>query len=67
MHLRAANVEEPTRKLALRGDRRLTYSQVRDVMMVVQEVGFPGVALRVSRSIAEEAPKLAQNLGAGAK
>ncbi len=66
-HLRAANANEPNRKLALRGDRRLTYSQMRDVMAVIQDVGFPGVALRVSKSVAEEAPKLAQNLGTGKK
>ena len=39
---------QPRRRLVVRGDRAASYASVRDVYAVVQEVGFPGVSLRVN-------------------
>jgi biopolymer transport protein TolR len=70
-HLRAANANEPSKKLVLRGDHRLTYDKVRNVMAVVQEVGFPGVALRATKTALEDAEAFAKSVrqrkGAAAK
>jgi biopolymer transport protein TolR len=48
-HLRAAHRRQPARRLVLRGDRGVRYALVRDLFRNVQEVGFPGVSLRVNR------------------
>jgi biopolymer transport protein TolR len=48
--LRAANAKEPGRRLILRADRAAKYSTVRDLFKVCQEVGFPGVALKVNEA-----------------
>jgi biopolymer transport protein ExbD len=61
-HLRAANAEDPTKKLVLRGDHRLVYKQVRDVMAVVQDVGFPGVALRATKAALDDAAAFAESV-----
>ncbi len=61
-HLRAANANEPNRRLVLRGDRRLNYESVRELMAVVQDVGFPGVALRVSKTVADDASDFAKSV-----
>ncbi len=61
-HLRAANAEDPTKKLVLRGDHRLKYAQVRDVMAIVQEVGFPGVALRATKAALDDAAAFAESV-----
>ena len=42
-----AHAEEPTRRLILRGDERLLYGQVRELLNRAQQVGFPGIALMV--------------------
>ena len=60
-HLRAANANDPTKKLVLRGDHRLLYKTVRDVFAIVQEVGFPGVALRATQSVLDDAATFAQS------
>jgi len=61
-HLRAANANDPTKKLVLRGDHRLEYGQIRDVMAVVQEVGFPGVALRATKAALDDAAAFAESI-----
>jgi biopolymer transport protein TolR len=45
--LQAAHAADPQRRLAIRGDERLTYGQVRAVCAEAQKIGFPGVALLV--------------------
>ena len=61
-HLRAANANDPDRKLVLRGDHRLKYVQVREVMAIVQEVGFPGVALRATKAALDDAAAFAESV-----
>lgn len=61
-HLRAANANDPTKKLVLRGDHRLRYEQVRDVMAIVQDVGFPGVALRATKAALDDAAAFAESV-----
>jgi biopolymer transport protein TolR len=46
--LRLASRREPGRRLVLRGDSGVPYGKVRTVYRSVQEVGFPGVSLRVN-------------------
>jgi biopolymer transport protein TolR len=61
-HLRAANAKDPTKRLVLRGDYRLTYAKVRDVLAVVQQVGFPGVALRATKAALDDAAAFAESV-----
>ncbi|MEM9195193.1 MAG: biopolymer transporter ExbD [Myxococcota bacterium] len=64
-HLRRASRREPDRKLVLRGDERARYGDVRDLYGVVQNVGFPGVQLRVNerrRDSGEEEPSAARSV-----
>jgi biopolymer transport protein TolR len=61
-HLRAANADDPTKKLVLRGDHRLKYVQVRDVMAIVQDVGFPGVAIRATKAALDDAAAFAESV-----
>jgi len=61
-HLRAANANDPEKKLVLRGDHRLTYDKVRDVMAIVQNVGFPGVALRATKAALDDAAAFAESV-----
>jgi biopolymer transport protein TolR len=46
--LNAALEREPARRLILRADRNASYAAVRKVFGVCQEVGFPGISLRVN-------------------
>jgi len=46
--LREANRREPQRKIVLRGDRGVHYARVRELLHVCQDIGFPGVSLRVN-------------------
>jgi biopolymer transport protein ExbD len=46
--LRDANEREPSRRLILRADRAARYADVRALFKVCQEVGFPGISLRVN-------------------
>jgi biopolymer transport protein ExbD/biopolymer transport protein TolR len=46
--LREANEKEPARRIVLRADRNAKYGDVRKLFKVCQEVGFPGVSLRVN-------------------
>ena len=61
-HLRAAAASDPTKKLVLVGDHRLTYDTVRDVMAIVQDVGFPGVNLRATKAALEDAAAFANSV-----
>jgi len=55
--LAAEHAADPYRRLILRADAGLKYSQVRDLFAKAQEVGFPGIGLQVGeRHKAGEAP-----------
>ena len=55
-----AHAAEPTRRLMLRADSKLTYGNVRDIFARAQKVGFPGIALMVGqrRRAGEPAPAI---------
>ena len=55
--LRAASRREPQRKLVLRADVGVSYGHARRIYRVVQEVGFPGVSLRVNHRKVETASR----------
>jgi biopolymer transport protein TolR len=61
-HLRAAAANDPTKKLVLVGDQRLTYGKVRDIMAIVQDVGFPGVNLRATKAALHDAAEFAKSV-----
>ncbi len=46
--LRESNRREPNRRLVLRADRAARYADVRKLFKACQEVGFPGISLRVN-------------------
>jgi biopolymer transport protein ExbD len=46
--LRDANQREPQRRLVLRADRGARYADVRRLFKATQDIGFPGVSLRVN-------------------
>jgi biopolymer transport protein ExbD/biopolymer transport protein TolR len=46
--LTAALEKDPSRRLVLRGDRGANYGSVRKLFKACQEVGFPGISLRVN-------------------
>jgi biopolymer transport protein TolR len=48
--LRAANTKEPSRRLVVRADWAAKYSSVRKLFQACQDVGFPGVSLRVNEA-----------------
>jgi biopolymer transport protein ExbD len=53
--LRDVRDEDPERPVLLKGDRSARYADVRAVLDLVQELGFPGAALEVSvRPAADE-------------
>ena len=64
-HLRNAAAADPNKKLVLVGDHRLTYDQVRDVMAIVQDVGFPGVNLRATKAAIDDAEAFAKSIRGG--
>jgi biopolymer transport protein ExbD/biopolymer transport protein TolR len=45
--LQAAHEADPQRRLAVRGDERASYRQIRALCALAQKIGFPGVALLV--------------------
>jgi biopolymer transport protein ExbD len=51
--LHEANEREPQRRIVLRADRAARYADVRKMFKVCQEVGFPGIALRVNERKSE--------------
>ncbi len=55
--LKAAAKREPGKRVILRGDRGASYAQVRKLYRIAQQVGFPGVSLKVNhRADSEKAP-----------
>jgi len=46
--LKEANDKEPSRRLVLRADRAAHYADVRKLFKSCQEIGFPGISLRVN-------------------
>ena len=54
--LRAANLRDPTRRLVLRADRAARYGDVRKLFKDCQQIGFPGVSLRVNEQKRGVAP-----------
>lgn len=47
--LRELHEAEPLRRLILRGDSSLEYEDVRSVFALCQQIGFPGISLRVGQ------------------
>lgn len=47
--LRTLHENEPLRRLILRGDSSLHYEDVRGLFALCQEIGFPGISLRVGQ------------------
>jgi len=47
--LRTAQRAEPTRRLVLRADRETPYHRVRTLFRICQQIGFPGISLRVNQ------------------
>ncbi len=47
--LREIHEAEPLRRVILRGDTTLHYSEVRDLFQLCQHLGFPGISLRVGQ------------------
>ena len=56
--LKAAVRKEPGRRILLRGDRQAPYAKVRQLYRMAQEVGFPGVSLKVNQR-QDDAPPVA--------
>jgi len=48
--LRAAAGAEPDPKVVIRGDARLTFRQVREAMIAIEDAGFRGVGLIANRA-----------------
>jgi biopolymer transport protein TolR len=56
--LKAAAKLQPGRRIVLRGDTGAQYSQVRKLYRAAQQVGFPGVSLKVNHQLeGDESPK----------
>jgi biopolymer transport protein TolR len=51
--LRAAAKREPGKRIVLRGDKGAEYGDVRRLYHTAQQVGFPGVSLKVNHRIDE--------------
>jgi biopolymer transport protein ExbD/biopolymer transport protein TolR len=47
--LAAIHTAEPDRRVVLKGDSAVDYQKVRDLFTVVQNAGFPGVSLMVTK------------------
>jgi biopolymer transport protein ExbD len=52
--LREANEKEPGRRIVLRADKTTPYSAVRPLFKVCQDIGFPGISIRVNSLKADE-------------
>ena len=48
VRLSDAQQREPSRRLVLRADRSASYGTVRKLFKICQEIGFPGISLRVN-------------------
>lgn len=53
--LRQLHEGAPLRRILLRGDASLSYGRIRTLFATCQEIGFPGVALRVGQR-SDESP-----------
>ena len=51
--LRAAVGTEPNPKIVIRGDAKLNFREVREVMVAIEQAGFRGVGLIAKRTGAE--------------
>jgi biopolymer transport protein TolR len=51
-----AHMSEPERRLVLRGDQKLKYSDVRTIMARLQRIGFPGLNFMVGERHGGNAP-----------
>ncbi|MEY4579451.1 MAG: hypothetical protein RL701_4154 [Pseudomonadota bacterium] len=47
--LRTASRAQPGKRVVVRADKAADYAHVREIYRIVQQSGFPGVSLRVSR------------------
>ena len=47
--LKAATKREPGKRMVLRGDKGAPYGEVRRLYRIAQQVGFPGVSMKVNR------------------
>lgn len=47
--LRTAVAAAPGKRLVLRGDKKVPYAKVRQLYRLAQEVGFPGVSIKVNQ------------------
>lgn len=47
--LKAAAKREPGKRIVLRGDKGAKYAEVRRLYRIAQQVGFPGVSMKVNR------------------
>lgn len=46
--LEEANQKHPERRLILRADQKTDYEEVRELFKICQQLGFPGISLRVN-------------------
>jgi biopolymer transport protein ExbD len=51
--LRAAVGNQPNPKVVIRGDSKLNFHEVRQVMLAIEQAGFPGVGLIAKRADAQ--------------
>jgi biopolymer transport protein ExbD len=55
--LKAAAKREPGKRIVLRGDKGADYGDVRRLYRTAQQVGFPGVSLKVNHKLDDDGPK----------
>jgi biopolymer transport protein TolR len=53
--LKAAAKREPGKRIVLRGDKGAEYADVRRLYRAAQQVGFPGVSMKVNHRIDDDA------------
>ena len=63
--LKAAAKREPGKRIVLRGDKGAEYGDVRRLYRVAQQVGFPGVSMKVNHRLDEQAGPKATTATAG--
>lgn len=51
--LKQANQDEPNRRLVLRADSKTRYGKVRSLFKICQQIGFPGISLRMNELAGE--------------
>ena len=54
--LKQAAHREPGKRVVLRGDKEADYGKVRRLYRIAQQVGFPGVSMKVNRRQGADAP-----------